>query len=236
MPNILSGIRLPRVSAKTGRAVGGILTAIFLIVCVAAIIYTASRPRSDAGQLITDQQLEKKYEDGDAVVVGTVADPGGKTIRDATATLTLHNGDGQVVWRLSRPVDADGSLRVRARDLPNIPNLYAGVIAAGGPNFLAEKANVSVDIVGLTRPTATVSRSPRPVSQPTPGQNPDAAPEVTSVTPTQLRRTNTSPSRVHLRLVPYSPWLTLVVLIPAIFGVIFAATFPTLRTGPFEDG
>lgn len=207
-----------RVSAKTVWSVGGFLTAVFLIAGVVIIIYLASMPSGKAGPLISDQALEDKFKDGDAVVIGTVADPGSRAIEDATVILTLHNGDGQVVWRLSRPVDPDGSFRIRARDLPNIPNLYAGVIAAEAPNFLAEKANVSVDIVGLSAPQVTVPRQPASQSD----QNPPAAREETTPSSSQGRRTTISPNYVHLRLVSYSPWLTLVVLIPAIFGVIFA--------------
>jgi hypothetical protein len=207
---------MPRAGSKidwirVSWAVAGSLMALLLIGAVLLIIRQAVKSPEHRMALASDQALDDALKAGDVVVVGTIADTEGYAVNNASVALSLHNGDGQVVWRLLRAVDKDGSFRIRLQDLPTIPNLYAGVIAAEAPNFLAEKMNVSVDITAPAAPLPSVS------PQPSPG-----APVVTIAPAPYTRATTISPRRVHLRLVPYSSWLTLVVLIPAVFGLILA--------------
>jgi len=188
---------------KYSSTVAGVICALLLLASVAFVVWRANRPYHPGRQAVTDQLLAGTTESDKVIVSGTIADDSGLAIPEAKVVLSLHNGDGEPIWRLSRPVKSDGSFYFRREDLPAIPNLYAGLIAAEAPNYLAEKTNVSVNIVS---PPAIASVSPAPPAVP----------------PATLQGTTISPQRVHLRLVSYSPWLTLVLLIPAIFGLFFA--------------
>lgn len=197
---------------------GGIISALLIMAAVVALIWQANRSLGTHGPLISDQALDEVSSSDDVVVVGTIGDGEGRAIENATVALSLHNGDGQMVWRLTRPVAKDGSFRIRLQDLPAIPNLYAGVIAAEAPNYLAEKANVSVDIVGSN---AVLQTAQQQVGQAQPSPQPNQPVDPDTRNPLQ-RKTTISPHRIHLKLIPYSPWLTLLVLIPALFGLILA--------------
>jgi len=188
---------------KYSWTVAGVICALLLLAAVAFVVWRANKPYHPGRQPVTDQLPAGTTEADDVIVSGTIADDGGLAIPEAMVFLSLHNGDGQTLWRLSRPVESDGSFHFRRKDLPAIPNLYAGLIAAEAPNYLAEKVNVSVNIVS---PPAITSASPAP----------------STIPPATVQQTTISPQRIHLRLVAYSPWLTLVLLIPAIFGLFFA--------------
>jgi len=198
----------------------GVIGALLLLALVAYIVWRANQPYHPERQMLSAQSPDAATESDEIIVNGTVGDNDGRAISNATVILSLHNGDGQTLWRMARPVGTDGSFHIQRKDLPAIPNLYAGLISAEAPNYLAEKVNVSVDIVN--QPVVMPTPVPRATSVTTATPPADTSSQVNAPAGIASRRTSISPQRVHLRLVAYSPWLTLVVLIPAIFGLFFA--------------
>ncbi len=200
---------------------GGVAIAILVIAVVGMIVRQANASLGNRGPAISDQALDDQLKSKDVVVVGAVESAEGGAIENAAVTLSLHNGDGQVVWRLTKSVSKDGSFKIQLQDLPNIPNLYAGTIAAEAPNHLAEKANVSVDIVKASVADQLAKEAER--TPPSPPAGAQASPAISLPRiDSEPRKTSISPQRVRLRLAPYTPWLTLLVLVPAIFGLLLA--------------
>lgn len=206
---------MTEVTKKRLSIVGGIAVASLVAVLLVLIVRRAGALPVNPAPLITEQALDEELKSKNVLLVGAVENAEGGASENASVTFSLHNGDGQVVWRMTRPVAKNGFFRIQLEDLPNIPNLYAGTLAAEAPDHLAEKVNVSVDLV-----RAAVIEQPTPTPSPTAAQS--SQPAVPFRADTEARKTTISPQRVHLRLAPYSPWLTLIVLIPALLGLVLA--------------
>lgn len=182
-----------------------------------AIVWTVRQAESGTGThagLVTDEQLAQALNSKEVIASGAVQDSAGRVVEGTTVTLSLYNSNGQPIWRLVRPVQPDGSFKIELQDLPSLPNIYAGTLVAEAPNYLAAKADVSVEIGSVS--SAGQDRLTGPSGA-------QAAPTTLPVMPAnQTRPTQISPRRIHLKLSSCSPWITLIVLAPALFGLFLA--------------
>ena len=133
-----------RVSSRIVVATWGIALGVAILAAVVFVVVLASWPPTSGGPLSKeafDKQLDLKTDPSTIAIVG-ITDSNGHAVDQASISISLHNGDGQAVWRLHRPVGSGGLFYVRREDLPALPNVLAGVIAAEAPNYLAEKIDV----------------------------------------------------------------------------------------------
>ncbi|MGD0920491.1 MAG: hypothetical protein ABSA70_01860 [Terriglobia bacterium] len=160
------------------------------LIFAARIDYRLLRPAGSL-QALSACPAQEANTQGDIVFVGCVVDNRGKLVQDAWAMLTLTDTSGQTIWQGSfRPEASSRVFKLRSKELPGLPGVHAGVVAAEAPWHLASKVNVIV----TTDPQGNVQ---------------------------------ISPTSAVLRLDSFNPFLTFVILLPGIFGLMIAVVHLT---------
>lgn len=143
------------------------------------LIRTSSANTSAAAPLPHDRGIP-------IVLRGQLRSAAGTVPSSARVTLALHAATGEVVIRVTAPVDTNGGFFFAQDQLPTLAGQYPTTVVAEARNHLATKADVVISIPQSSRDPTTVT-----------------------------------PSFVELWLSPYNPWLTFLVVVPGLFGLIF---------------
>lgn len=173
-------------------AVGGTLLYVGAVVVLLVIVARSLEPPVRETKI--DLTKVANADRAATPIVGTIADSSDFLLPAARVSLATYNASGQELARVFTSVDKDGVFRFSPAEFPSSTQLQSALIAAEAESHLASKVNVSI------RVTDTVVQG--------------------STTP--VRVIEVTPSQVHLRLRPYTPWLTLIVLLPAVFGILLA--------------
>lgn len=152
--------------------------------------------------VVSDDTIARALKDNSAIAAGAIVDDVGRAISGARVSLSAFTSDGQLVWTTNSQTDDSGRFTFNENDIPIVKDIYAGVLAAEAPNFLAAKKNVSIQRVPQSG-NGSASASPPTASQ-------------------LAGKLEITPSLNRISLTAYNPWLTLIVLLPALFGLLFA--------------
>ena len=133
----------------------------------------------------------------DLVAIGTVTNLSDEVIDGTTVNLATFNAAGDEIARVSILVDSQGVFRIRRDEIPMGGG--AAIIAAEAENHLSVKVNVAFRSIETT--VTDTAGSPSTVTR-----------ELVEL----------QPSRVHLRLKTFSPWLPLILFLPGFVGLLLA--------------
>jgi hypothetical protein len=162
----------------------------------------------ERGLAIPNEEISEELNDKQRGIVaaGAITDLQGKAIPGAVVKLSAYTGDGKLVWSTNAQTDDTGKFTFRKSEIPPVTDLFAAVITAEAPGFLAEKKNVTVQARDLSS-----------------NQNGQGVQQPANQTPSQqTRELIVTPALNRMSLVPYNLWLTIIVMVPAIFGILFA--------------
>lgn len=166
--------------------------------CVALIYVWAVRPEMDGDQ-VDMGGADSALQSPNVLLAGTVQTSHGfAPRRGATLVLTLHAPSGARVARIVRPISTRGVFVVHASDVPRFsasPDVLSAIASAEAEWHTADSANLTVRIL----PAGSAAAG-------------ESAAEQIAI----------SPRRLHLRVTPYNPLLTVLVLLPAVFGLASA--------------
>ena len=152
--------------------------------------------------LVSDYQISAALVPSDApstnvIAAGAVVDLRGSPVKGATVKLSAYTTDGQLVWSTNSQTGEDGIFVFRESEIPPVKDTYGAVFTAEAPGYLADKKNVQVTELPITPPPDTSSQQVKRLIRITPSLN-------------------------RIAITEYNTWLTIIVLMPAIFGLLFA--------------
>lgn len=155
-----------------------------------------------AYKTVTDDDISAALVQSDIpskniIAAGAVVDLDGSAINGATVKLSAYTTDGHLVWSTTSQTNGEGIFTFHESEIPPVKEIFGAVLTAEAPNYLADKKNVQVSEQPITPPA-------------TPPQQ-----EV-------KRLIRITPSLNRIPLIQYNSWLTIIVLMPAIFGLLFA--------------
>jgi len=191
---------------RIGSVVGSIL---FVVGCVSIAFYKAIRLETANEESVFSHAIMPKSPDSskEEIAIGCTVDLDGRAVSGAKVTLSVYSIDGQEVWSTIFQANDAGIFKIHEKEIPLVKDRYGAILKAEAPDYLAAKKNVVIEVVELPKDTSA---------------NP--------VRPTT--RLKITPSLNQLVLTHYNSWLSLIVMFPAIFGLILA----TLHLTRLSDG